>query len=463
MDRSIWMDKAFYKRALSLTLPVALQNVLNSCLQIVDNIMVGQLGDATVAGVGLAGQWAFLLNLIFFGCTSGATVLIAQFYGAKQMDSVKRTMGITLMISMSVALIFTIPAVLFPGWSVRVFTQDAAVVEQGVQYLVPIGFTYVLIAVTNSFMGGLRATEQVMVPLRAGLVGMAVNVVFNWIWIFGKFGFPAMGARGAALATLLSAFVQMVMMLLAVLKKDSVLVGKLQEMLPGSMRFVKRYFKVAFPVVCNESLWALGMMVYSWIFAQVGTVDYAAYNILRNMETLAMAFFFGMGPACSVLVGNPLGRGDKQEAWNNAIRFLVLGPILSITAGVLIIFCRGWILSAYKVSPEVIESASKMFIIFGALMLFRCFNYFSVVGVLRSGGDTVAAAWIDVGSLWFVGIPIMLLMGLVFHLPGYLLLLAIEFGDLVKCIAGIIRIRSRKWMNTLTHHDEGEENHVAAS
>lgn len=460
MDRALWLDKDFYKRALKLTLPVALQNVLNSCLQIVDNIMVGQLGDAAVAGVGLAGQWAFLLNLIFFGCTSGATVLIAQFYGAKMISGVKKTMGITLMISMSVAILFTIPAVAFPRWSVEVFSRDAAVVEQGVQYLVPIGFTYILLAVTNSLMGGLRATEQVMVPLRAGLVGMGVNVVFNYILIFGKLGFPALGARGAALATLLSAFIQMVMMLLAVLRKDSVLVGRLHEMLPGSMGFVRRYLKVAFPVICNESLWALGMMVYSWIYAQVGTVDYAAYNILRNVETLAMAFFFGMGPACSVLVGNPLGRGDKQAAWNNAIRFLVLGPILSILAGVIIILSRGLILSAYKVSPEVIASASKMFIIFGALMLFRCFNYFSVVGVLRSGGDTVAAAWIDVGSLWFVGIPLMLLLGLVFHLPGYILLFAIEFGDVVKCIAGILRIRSRKWMNTLTHHEEGEEIHA---
>ena len=449
-NKEFWLDADFYRQALKLTLPVALQNMLSSSLTMVDNIMVGQLGDSTVAAVGLAGQWAFFMNLFIFGTSSGASVLIAQYWGAGDLRSIRQTFGGSVLLNLGAAVIFTLLGVLAPFWSMRVFSPDPEVIRIGAEYLRVIALGYAIQGIMSSLISVLRVTEAVKIPLYTSILSMLVNVVFNYIFIFGKLGMPAMGAAGAALATVISQVVQLVSLVWMTLRIKHPALAHPREMIPRSRAFWGKFIRIASPVVANESLWALGIMVYSLIFARISTTAVAGYNIMRNMEGLAMAFFFGMGPACNVLVGKPLGVGDRETAWRNAVRFLVAGPALSVLAGLLLVALRGPLVGLYNVSPAVIDAATKILTVFGLLLGVRSFNYFGIVGVLRAGGDTRVAAMIDAGSVWVVSIPLAALSALVFHWEGHWVYLMILVGDAVKTLVSIARIRTKKWMNTLT-------------
>lgn len=456
MFRRLLGDRHFYARMMALVLPVALQNLLSNSLALVDNIMVGQLGEISVAAVGLAGQWSYMINMFFFGASSGAAVLIAQYYGAGDGVGVRQSYGLSVLTMMAVALPMMAVSLLLPEGSMRIFSQDEAVIQAGVGYLKVMALSYPLQALAYGTMSAMRSIGQVRLPLVAGVVSMLVNVVMNYLLIFGKLGFPAMGASGAAIASVLACFVQLVIILISAYRARSPILGPLGQMLPRSWGFVGKYLRLAMPVILNEGLWGVCMSLLSLIFARIGTADYAAYNIMRNLEGVAMSFFWGMGPACSVLIGSPLGRGDRQTAWDNAVRFLILGPVLAIAAGLIVIILRWPILSCYHVSQDVLEKANLLLIVFGSLLVFRNFNYFSIVGVLRSGGDTTVAAAIDLGSVWLIALPMALLGALVLKLPGHIVFIMITVADVVKSALSLWRIRTRKWMNTLTTTNKEE-------
>ena len=449
---ALFNDKKFFKAMFTLAIPIALQNLILSSLNLVDTIIIGGLGERAIAGVGLANQYFFLLNLILFGIVSGSSIFTAQYWGNRDIPNIKRVLGLCLISGCTAALLFSIGGLIFPREILSIFTKDNAVIELGSQYLRIIVFSYIITAITFSYSFILRSTGQVKAPMIVSIFALGINTILNYILVYGYFNMPKMGVRGSALATVIARTVEVTLILLVVYKKKFVVAAKPKELFDLSANFIKHFFKITSPVIFNESIWALGVSIYAMVYARMGTEVIAATNISATIERITWVIFMGFGNACAVMIGNKIGEGNKEEAFTYAKRFIILGPFFAIFAGIIVIFTSPLLLAAYKVSPTVHNYASKILVVFACFLWAKVFNFTSIVGILRSGGDTKFCLLLDIGGVWFVGVPLVILGGLIFHLPIQWVYLLVYMDEVFKFIVGLPRILSKKWINNLATH-----------
>jgi putative MATE family efflux protein len=446
---SLFVDKKFFKALLRLAVPIVLQNLVLSSLNLVDTIIIGGLGERAIASVGLANQYFFLLNLLLFGITSGSSIFTAQYWGNKDIKNIKRVLGICLITGGLAALIFTIGGLLIPEQILGIFSTDKDVIILGGQYLRIIAFSYIITSISFAYSFTLRSTGQVKIPMFVSITALGINTLLNYTLVYGYFDLPKMGVQGSALATLIARIIEMALLLFIVYKTKNVIAGRLKELLDLSADFIKNFFKVTIPVIMNESIWALGVTLYSVVYARMGTEVIASTNISSTIERITWVIFMGLGNACAVMIGNKIGEGDEKEAFIYAKRFIILGPSLAIIGGILVYFNSHFILSAYKVSPTVYNYAAKNLIVFSIFLWVKVFNFTSIVGILRSGGDTKFCLFLDTSGVWLIGVPLAFLGGLVWHLPVYWVYTLVFMEEVYKLILGLPRILSKKWINNL--------------
>ena len=329
-------DGAFWKGALRLALPISLQNILISSFALVDTIMVGALGSTALAAVGMAGQWSWLLNLVLFGFNSGAAVFIAQFWGVKDEASIRKSFGLATLSAMSAALLFTIVGLAAPYVVLRFFTQDAQTVELGVSYLKIAAFSYIAICMNNLLATLLRSTEDAKLPLYASAVSVAANAALNALFIYGL----EMGVAGAALATAISSWISPVLLFVLSMRKKNILYASVRSFFGWKKEFVLSYYKVSIPVLMNETMWALGTVIYKAMYSNASKDFYAAYTIFSSVEGLAFAFFVGLCHASAVMVGKKVGAGDFKGAYRDGCRFTSIMPVLTLAVGLALIALR---------------------------------------------------------------------------------------------------------------------------
>lgn len=447
--KKVFSDKIFFKTMLKLAIPIATQNLILSSLNLVDNIVVGGLGATAIASVGLANQYFFLLNLFLFGIMSGGSIFTAQYWGNKDIKGIKRVLGLSIISGGIMALIFTIGGLLFPRQIIDLFSNDAAVIEMGGRFLRIIALSYVITAVTFAFSFTLRSIRQVKAPMIVSITALSINTILNYVLVYGLFGAPALGIEGSAIATVIARTIECLLIITIVYKKELVINAHMHELLDLSSQFIKRFFKVTSPVIANEGLWALGVTIYAWVYGQMGTDVVAATNITSTIERMVWVIFLGLGNAAAVMIGNKLGERDNETAFDYAMRFIIVNPLLGVAAGLVIFFGSGPMLSLYKIDPIVRDFSSKLFMVHSCLFWLRVFNYTNIVGILRSGGDTKFCLLLDVGGMWLVGVPLVALAGLVWHLPIYIVFIFVYMEEFAKFIIGLPRISSKKWINNL--------------
>ncbi len=445
----LFNDKKFFKSMLRLAIPIILQNLILSSLNLVDNIMIGRLGEGAIASVGLANQYFFLLNLLLFGISSGSSIFTAQYWGNRDLPNIKRVLGICLISGIFAAFIFTLGALFIPTQILSLFSKDIDVVNLGSEYLRVIAFSYIITSISFSYSFTLRSTGQVKIPMLVSTVALGVNTVLNYMLIYGNLGFPQMGVKGAALATLIARIVEICLIILIVYKTSNPIAAKLNELLDLSSSFIKQFFKVTLPVILNESIWALGVTMYAVVYARMGTEVIASTNISSTIERITWVIFMGLGNACAVMIGNKIGEGNEKDAFIYAKRFIIIGPSLAIIAGIIVYFNSHFILSAYKISPIVYNYAAKNLMVFSVFLWVKVFNFTSIVGILRSGGDTKFCLIIDTAGVWAIGVPLTMLGGLVWGLPVYWVYVLVYMEEIFKLILGLPRILSKKWINNL--------------
>ena len=452
MFNYLFEDKQFYKTLLHLAIPIAAQNLVSSSLNMVDTIMIGGLGEIEIAAVGQANQLFFLFSLLLFGVNSGSAIFTAQFWGKRDVKNIRRVLGIGLMTSIIAAAFFTVLALIFPKQVMSIFSSDIVVITVGSDYLRIVGWSYVITAITFTFSSILRSTEQAKIPMIFSIVALLTNTVLNYVLIFGKFGFPMLGVKGAAIATVIARVLETVLMLVFVYAKKHVPAASINEMMDLSMEFVKNFFKTTIPVILNESLWALGMTVYAVVYGRIGTGAVAAVNISGTVEKIAMVFFFGISNAAAVMIGNRIGAGEEDKAYDYAKKLLTLGSLLAVVMGAILILSSGFILTFFNISYEVSIAAQRILWIFALFMPIKMFNLINIVGVLRSGGDTKFSLFLDVVGVWAIGIPLALFSGILLGLPVYWVVLMVAADEVFKIIFGFRRFTTRKWINNLVHH-----------
>jgi len=443
-------DRAFWSAALPLALPIALQNLLMTSFRMVDTLMIGRLGDVSIAAVGLAGYASFFMELISFGMASGGAVFVAQYHGAGNRDGILQSYGTMLSFMLPVGLLFTFGVGLFPEFVMRLFTSDAALIGEGVRYLRFACVSYVSLALNMVISTMLRCTEQVRIPMITSGISAALNAVLNYMFIFGVFGLPAMGVAGAGLATAISSLVNPLMMLALSAAKKTVVFAPLKKIF--SLRgFLKPFWSRALPVLLNEFFWSLSIVGANMVFGRMGTDNYAALTVERTIENLVFVFFVGICNACNILVGKSVGAGRLEEGKAYAGRFLRLTPLLGVAAGALIAVLRIPLVGLFDLSDTAAHTARVLLLMFSVDAIVRYIPYVEVVGIFRAGGETRYGLMCDLVSQYVFILPTVILCGLVWNLPfltTYLFMLIVD--DVSKLIITIPYYRSMRWIKPIT-------------
>ena len=448
-------DKPFWKVTLRLAVPVALQNVLTSSFQLVDTMMVSRLGDVALSAVGMAAQWGWLCALLGFGLCSGMSVFISQYWGIKDHKGIRRVLGMGVMTCLVLTSIFLLVACLAPGWVLGLFNKDPSVVAAGCEYLSIVCFSYPAVTLTNVLCTVLRNTERVRLPLYVSIFTTIANAFVDYGLIFGAFGFPQMGIAGAALATCISSWLGPVLILLFSAFEKNLLIGPIRELTAFGLENLKIFYRRALPVVFNEGMWALGILVLNMVYANIGYEYYAGMTIFKTFSELAFSFYVGLGNSCVIMVGKSIGQGKIRRGVEDATRFSVLIPLMGVVIGGLTILSRYPLISVFangsNLSALTLQTALSVTIFCSAEVFFRNISYVQVVGVFRSGGDTLCGMLYDMGSLWLVSIPLTLLAANVLKLPFFWVVVVAYLGeDIPKSIACLLHFRSFKWLKPVT-------------
>ena len=327
-------ERSFWRLLLPLALPIALQNLLTTSFRLVDTLMIGPLGDVSIAAVGLAGQASFLVELVLFGMVSGSAVFTAQYHGAGNLDGIRRTLGATLLFGVPFGLLATLVCFFFPTQVMALLTDDAALIAEGTRYLTYACWSYLPLSVYQALCTTLRSTEQVRLPVMGSAVCAVANGVLNYVFIFGVGPIAPMGVAGAGLATAITAALNPLLIVLVSLRERNILIAPWKKLLDLG-GFLGLYWRRVLPVLCNELLWSLSIVLLNMILGRMGTENYAALTVVRTVENVVYVFFVGVCSACNVLIGKRIGEGDEAAARLYARRFLVLIPLLGAAFGLL--------------------------------------------------------------------------------------------------------------------------------
>lgn len=445
-------NKGFFKNMLRLALPIAMQQLLVSCAQLVDTAMVTRLGNVVVSSVGVSSRWIFLMNLFYFGISSGSAAMIAQFWGAKDKNNIKRSYGIALIFGAVVALLFSVCMFTIPELMLRVFTDEQAVIETGTQYLRIVAFMGIFSAFNQISCVALRATERVNPPLFTSIIAVCVNTLLNYILIYGKLGFPAMGIKGAAIATLTSAIVQSILLFTVLRTSKEIFADKIKDFFNLSKDFFKRFSIVCLPVVFNEVAWAIGTNIYAMVFARQGSESYAGYTVFSSIEQVAFVFFVGICHACSIMTGKSIGEGNESGAYKQAKKFLIMTPIIGILTGSVLALIRNPVLNLLQIETQgAFDVASSLILLYCIWLPIRNIPYTLIVGTFRAGGDTKIGIYYDCISLYLISIPVVVYLGIFARVDFVYLIMAMYLcEDIPKTVMSIARFKSKKWIRNLT-------------
>lgn len=458
MFKKYFGDMGFWRIALKLAFPVAMQNLLTSSFILVDTIMVGQLGDLSLSAVGMAGQFGWFLNMITFGMCSGAAVFISQYWGAKDTAGIRRTYGIAVVSVCLISALFFVIGLLFPEGVVRIFNREPDVVEAGAAYLRIACWSYLATGVNMVFCIVLRSTENVKLPMYVSLVTTVLNAFMDYGLIFGAFGMPEMGIRGAALATVISAWAGPVLILAVSAIQRNMLISPIKELFGFNKRSIAEYYEKATPVIINETLWGLGTLLFSVIFANLGYQYYAAVTIFRTFDNIAFVFFIGLCNASSIMVGKNVGAGHIKRAVEDSRRFVLFVSLCSVLTGVLIIIFRFQLASVFNLSgsitQETLKLTASLLLVYGIELPVRNLPYILIVGTFRPGGDTRIGMKLDLLSLWLCSVPLTTLAAFVFKLP-FIAVFAIMYAaeDYLKAILCVKYYFTYNWLRPVT--DQG--------
>ena len=447
--RNMLDDKKFIKKAIAIAIPITFQLLLNTTLNFIDILMIGSLGETTIAAVGLANKVFFVFSLLLFGLCSGSSILTSQYFGKKDIKSIRRVLGISLVIGLIGSIFFVIPGILCPKLVMNIFTPSTNTIAIGASYLAIVAISYPLTAITNVYTAVLRSVNEVRLPVVISLVSIFINIVLNYTLIFGHFGAPALGVQGAALGTLIARIIECLSILTIIYIKNGPAAAKIKELIDFNKEFTKKFFITVTPVIINEFMWGLGVTMYSLVYGRMGDGAVAAITITQNVEQIITVMFQGIGSATAVILGNELGANKLEKADIHAKYLIVIQLVLSLVMGVVCFLIKMPLIRLFSVSEFVALDISKCLIVFIIYLPFKMFNLVNIVGVLRSGGDTKAALFLDVTGVWIIGIPLAFLGGIFLGLPIYIVYAMVMFEEVYKFILGIRRYRQKKWLKNI--------------
>lgn len=447
-------SKSFIRNLFLIAFPIILQDFLSSFVNMLDTVMVGQLGAVDIAAVGLGNQLFFIMSLGVFGVASGGQIFIAQNWGKKDIDKIHKTTGMMLGISLTFTFLFALVSICFPQWCISIYSNDEEVIQRGAEYLRTVAPSYIFFAINVSFAVSARNTEHLKLPAVATITSVCLNALLNYLLIFGvKIGgvqiIQAHGIIGAAVATVISRIIEALIVVGGSYVRKYVTAAPIKEYIVKDRTFLAHYAKISLPVLANELLWGCGISMQSSIFAHSGTLVIASFNIMNSISNLVYPICLGCGNATAIIIGKTIGEGRTEEAISLAKKQCAFIAAMAFCLGFVIMPMAKVMPYIFKVEQEVLAMASVFIVMRGLIFSFDAFNMTSVVGVFRSGGDTLFALFMDVGFMWLISLPLGWLAVLVWHLPFWAVYLCILTEPICKATVGFFRLRSNKWLRKL--------------
>lgn len=440
--------KSFLASALGIAIPVGLQSMLQSSFSMIDQLMVGQLGTTAVSAVEVAGRPAFIYSVVTGAVAAIAGIMISQYLGMKDSDMADRSLSVNLAITAVLAALFTALCLSVPDQIVGIFVGDApAIRSAGGAYLRITVWTYLPMGIASILAVMIRCMDKAVWPLAAGITSAVVNTGLNYVLIFGHLGFPAMGITGAAIASVIS---QLVNLLLIFLMFCFLRRGKRFHFnLRVGKAFWSQYLAMLWPLLVTEFLWSLGQNVNTFIYGHLDPGDLAAMSMTGPVQGLFIGALSGVSQAAGILIGKRLGAGEYREAYGESKKLVGYGLAGSLILSVVLIGIRDFYVTLYNVEPQVQETAGMLLLAFAMLAPVKVANMILGGGVVRSGGKTGYIMVIDVVGTWLVGVPLGLVTAFVFHMPVFWVYFILSQEELVRLIMTVFVFKRGGWMNRL--------------
>ena len=447
-SRYIVTDRGFYRKAMLLIVPVVLQSIINQGVNMMDTVMVGKLGEASISASSLANQFYNIFVFFCMGISAAGTVLSSQYYGAGDMKTVRKVFDLVLQIVMIGGAAFAVLTALFPGQIMRIFTNEEDVIELGARYLLITSLIYLPHGISLVLSNVMRSIGNAKLGLYVSIASFVVNIGANYVFIFGKLGMPALGVMGAAVGTLIARMVEFLFCVIYLLKVEKVLKYRVQGLikLPSGALF-REFRRLGLPAVISDSILALAASVMSIILGHMGKEVVSAYAIVTVMDRMATVATMGLASASGVIIGQTVGEGKFERAKKEGWTFLFLSVLIGVIAGILVLTLGEWSIGLYEITSSTEKIAVSMMQASAIIVVFQAVQSTLSKGVLRGGGDTKFLMVADVIFQWCASIPLGYLAGIVLQFPPFWVLIALRIDFIIKSVWLTFRLKGDKWIH----------------
>ena len=447
-------DKKFYSMVAKIAVPIALQGLITSGVNMMDTIMVGAVGETELSAVSLANQFINIFHIFCMGIGMGASVLVARYYGMKDAVSLKRTVAIMLRLCLGMSALFCMATILLPRQIMCIYTVEEEIIAKGIEYLNYSVITYFLLGLSLTCTIVLRNVEMVKIPLYTSIGAFFINVGANYVFIFGKFGFPRMGVAGAAVGTLVARIFEFSMICGYLFLKDKKIGFRIKDLFAPVGNLWKEYIRISIPVLISDGILALGNNSVAMVIGRLGESFVAANAVTAVTQQLSSVMIQGFSQAGAIVTGYTLGQGDREKAHRQGYAFLGLGIVFGAVAAGIIMLISEPMIRAYNLLPQTQDIARELMLSISLIVLFQATNSIMTKGVLRGGGDTKILMVADNVFLWVASIPLGVIAGLVLELPAFWIYFFLKIDQVLKAVWCVIRLRSGKWIKKIKSSKE---------
>lgn len=442
------MENSFKKSVIKIALPVTLQSLLQSSFSVVDQMMIGQLGENSIAGIGLGGKFASIYTVVLAAVSSVAGILISQYMGKKEEESVSRSFFTSMVLSLGLAAVFLVMCMVFPEVIMGLYTKDEATRILAVKYIRILAVSFLPMAVNSMLTTMLRCMEIAVLPMCASIFALVLNTGLNYLLIFGKWGFPRMGVQGAAAASVAAQVVSfgiILVLFFAVFQKERHLFIRFSTSWDDN----RQYIRILSPMLICEFLWSLGENVYTAVYGNIGTDACAAMTMTVPVQTIVIGALSGLAQASAILIGKSLGAGNFDKAYRESKKLMGYGLLGSVFLSLLLAVFSPFYVRFYQVEPAVQELTRNLLLVIAVIAPVKVQNMILGGGILRSGGKTEYTMWIDIIGTWGFGVPLGLLSAFVWNLPVTQVYFILSMEECVRLGISFVLFQKRVWMERL--------------
>ena len=440
----------FYKNFFSIYITLVLQNVITLSVNLADNLMLGSYSETALAGVAAVNQIQFVYQQIILALGDGLVIFCSQYWGKRRIDPMKKISSAAMRAALVAAVVLFAAVSIFPYEAVRIFTEDVPIIEEGVGYLGIVRFTYLFFAVTQILLASMRSVESVKIAFRLSVMTLLVNCGINYGLIFGHFGAPCMGAKGAAVGTLAARVLECVGLIWYVIKKDEKLRLRLKDYLSTDKVLVWDYIKIVVPILIVQGLWGVNTALQTVILGHMTAAAIAANSAAATLFLVVKSAAVGASSTASVLIGKTIGTGDMGMVKRYAKKLQCLFVLIGVVSGIFLFFIRIPVLGLYDLQPETKEMANAFLVILSVICVGMSYQMPTNNGIIRGGGSAMFVVKMDLISIWMLVIPLSFFLAFVVKASPAVVVCCLNSDQIFKCIPAFVKCNYGKWIHKLT-------------